>query len=202
MRAFVSAPVWGVFKHVDPPAPTPPSIDGLEELVFTGAVKLKPVVTPDSIRDFGYSNEWNISTAPTQDGSFADYNRVDNPFETTLRMTKGGTERDRQKFLQQIEDLDNTNLYDIITPEKTYRNVSLMRVDYQRQGEKGAFWLSEVDITFREVRIVTAQYSRTSIALPVNPSAVNPQNNGTQQAQVPTETPTPKPAWSGTTGTF
>lgn len=203
VRAFTSAPVWGVFKHVDPPAPEPPPLPGeLETVVVTGFVKLKPVVTPDSIRDFGYSNEWNIATAPTQNGSFADYNRVNNPFEVTLRMTKGGTETDRQKFLKQIEDLDSTQLYDVITPEKTYRNVNLMRYEIHRQGEKGAFWLSEVDLTFREIRIVTAQYSRTTIVQPTDPSAANPQNNGTQQSQIPTNPPTPKPIQHGATGTF
>ncbi len=203
VRAFTSAPVWGVFKHIDPPVPTPPALPGeLEEVVVHGIVKLKPVVTPDSIRDFGYSNEWNIATAPTQNGAFADYNRTNNPFEVTLRMTKGGTETDRQKFLKQIEDLDSTQLYDVITPEKTYRSVNLMRYEIHREGEKGAFWLSEVDLTFREVRIVTSQYSRTSIALPINPSAANPQNLGTQQSQLPIESPFPKPSFSKLAGTF
>jgi len=205
IRAFTSEPVWGVFKHIEPPVAVPnvqPGGDGLEEVIVTGRVKLKPVVTPDSIRDFGFTNEWSLSTAPTQNDAFADYNRVDNPFETTLRMTKGGTERDRQNFLKQIESLDNTNLYDIITPERTYQSMNLMRVDMQRQGEKGAFWLSQVDLTFREIRVVKAQYSRTSIAQPINPSAANPQNNGTQQSQIPIESPFPKPSFSKVAGTF
>lgn len=202
MRAFTSPPVWGVFEHIDPPVTLPSQPDGLEEVVITGRVKLKPVVTPDSIRDFGYSNEWSIATAPTQNGAFADYNRVNNPYEVTLRMTKGGTERDRHNFLQEIESLDNTTLYDVVTPEKRYFNMSLMRYEINRQGEKGAFWLSEVDLTFREVRIVTAQYSRTSIAQPVSSSAANPQNNGTQQAQSLTYSPAPQPNFSGLTGTF
>ena len=204
VRAFTSAPVWGVFQHVEQNSEktVQHSADGLEELTFTGSRKLKPVVVPDSIRDFGYSNQVNISTAPTQNGSFADYNRVNNPFEVTLRMTKGGTERDRQIFLNQIEQLQTTQLYDVITPEKTYRSVNLMRVEYQRQGEKGAFWLSEVDLTFREIRIVTAQYSRTSITQPTDPSAANPQNNGTQQAQVPVNPPSPQPTWGGAEGTW
>ena len=205
VRAFTSAPVWGVFKHTDPSSNTPnvqQSSDGLEEVVVTGKIRLKPVVTPDSIRDFGYTNQVNISTAPTQNGSFADYNRVNNPFEVTLRMTKGGTERDRQIFLNQIEQLQTTQLYDVITPEKPYRNVNLMRIEYQRQGEKGAFWLSEVDLTFREIRIVTIKHSRISIMQPTDPSAANPQNNGTQQAQVPINPPTPKPGWGGAEGTW
>ena len=205
VRAFTSAPVWGVFKHTEPPAAVPrvqTDTDTLEEVIVIAKVKLKPVVVPDSIRDFGYSNQVNISTAPTQNGSFADYNRVNNPFEVTLRMTKGGTERDRQIFLNQIEQLQTTQLYDVITPEKTYRNVNLMRIEYQRQGEKGAFWLSEVDLTFREIRIVTAQYSRTSIVQPTDPSAANPQNNGTQQAQTPTNPPSPHSTWGGAEGTW
>lgn len=181
-RSFLSTSLWGVYKPVETKGVTTDS-QGLEEVTITANPKRTPVVTPDSIVDFGYSKEWNITSAPTQNGAFADYNRVATPFESHLRMTKGGSESDRTKFLKQIDDLDSTQLYDIITPEKTYFNCNFTRIEVSRRGEKGAYWLSDVDLYFREIRVVTSQYLTTTITDPKNASASNVQNNGVQQGQ-------------------
>lgn len=186
VRSFISKPVWGVFKHTD--SIDTNKKDGLETVFITA--KRLPVVIPDSIRDFGYDREWAITTAPTQNGGFVDYNRVAQPFEIHLRMTKGGSEKDRTNFLKQIEDLGTTQLYDIITPEKTYLNCNFLRIGMPRRGEKGAYWLSEVDLYFREIRVVTSQYTKTQVEQPKSASASSVQNNGTQQGQT-SSTPVP-----------
>lgn len=167
IRSFTAKPVWGVFKTSDDPNTT----------VIHG----KPAVVPDSIIDFGYQKEWTIATAPTQQGAFTDYNRVSNPYEAHLRMSKGGSEKDRIAFLKQIDDLNSIQLYDIFTPEKVYLKCNFTRIEISRRQEKGAYFLSEVDLYFREVRIVTSQYSNTQIIQPAQASAANTQNNGTQQ---------------------
>lgn len=168
LRSFTSKSVWGVFRTTSDTSTT--------------TVHGKAVVTPDSIVDFGYQKEWNITSAPTQNGGFVDYNRVTTPYEAHLRMTKGGAEKDRTAFLKQIDDLAvGTQLYDIFTPEKVYLRCSFTRVEVSRRGEKGAYWLSEVDLYFREIRIVTSQYTTTMIADPVDASAANVQNDGVQQ---------------------
>lgn len=197
VRAFTSKNVWGVFKHVDP---------------FTVVAQRIPAITPDSFLDFEFSQETSISSAPVQRGSFADYNRVASPFEIKLRMSKGGSiqlnktlptslnglkdsftdpVQARADFLDQIAALDTTQLYDIFTPEKTYLNCNFVRAEVSRRGEKGAFWLSMVDVYFREIREVTATYVKTVIASPTNPDAKQQQNNGTQQGVATNATPPP-----------
>lgn len=194
VRSFLSKPVWGVYKQVKKAQVVSETRVGGDQTVLssTGIVaKRIPVVVPDSIRDFGYQKEWSVTGAPTQDGSFADYNRVATPFEIHLRMTKGGSEKDRTTFLKQIEALGTTELYDIITPEKTYLNCNFLRLEVTRTGEKGAYWLSAVDVYFREIRVVSSQYTKTQVNQPQSVSAANVQNNGTQQGQS-ADTPVPQ----------
>jgi hypothetical protein len=186
--AFFVRPVWGVFKEV----PTTPEVtedaDGVQTVTVSPPKKLVPVVVPDSIREFSYRNEWNVSDYPVQDGSFASYNKVNNPFEIQLRMTKGGSLSDRQDFLAQIDAISGTlDLYQIITPEKTYHNCNVIRYEVGRRGVGGAFFLSEVDIFFREIRIVQAQYTETAsdTQFAKDVSARGITNIGTTQAGDP-----------------
>lgn len=183
VRSFTSKPVWGVYKPEES-ARVESTDPDTGEVTFTSTkvvAKRTPVVTPDSITEFGYQAEWSVTSAPTQKGAFADYNRVAVPFETHVRMTKGGSEADRYLFIKQIEALNSTQFYDIVTPEKTYSNCNIIRFEMTRRGEKGAFWLSEVDLYFREIRVVASKYENTSIVEPASTSAANVQNNGTQQ---------------------
>jgi hypothetical protein len=172
------------------------------------------MLSPDSFLDFDYTQEWSVSTAPTQLGGFADYNRVASAFEIKLRMAKGGgikladdavgnlragnfgnlftsAVQQRHEFLEQIADLDTTELYDIVTPEKTYFRCNFLRAEISRRGEKGAYQMPMVDVYFREIRFVTAVYTKTVIVSPADPSAAQQQNNGTQQSEeVDSEPPT------------
>jgi hypothetical protein len=89
---------------------------------------------------------------------------------------------ERTKFLQQIEDiLATTNLYYILTPERQYVNVNPIRHELVRRGAAGAYFLTEVDLYFREIRSVAAQYTITSVATAnaKDVSASPSQNNGT-----------------------
>lgn len=187
VRSALNPPVWGIFKPEEESEEEPTlQEDGtwlLPEVVVTSKSKLVPQVLPDSILAFDYKREWAVTTSPTQQGGFADYNRVAQPFEVKFRLSKGGTESDRRKFLEDVEGLNSTQLYDVVTPEKTYHQCNLIRIEIARRGEKGAFYLSEVDVFFREIRPVTAQYSRTRIENPRLPTAGGTQNNGTQQGQ-------------------
>lgn len=176
--AITRKSVWGIFRNQN-------AIDQ-GGLFIPGQTTLVPVVVADSVRDFGYSNEWNVSDFPIQDGGFASYNKVNNPFEIQLRLSKGGSQTERADFLQQIEDIaPSLELYEIITPEKTYSNCNVIRVEVSRRGEKGAYFLSEVDVFFREVRFVTPQYSDTAANTQdaQQPSALPVQNNGILQTQ-------------------
>lgn len=136
------------------------------------------VVTPDSVYDFSYSKPYDVPTFPIQSASnaptgFATYNKVELPYENTVRMTKGGSESDRATFLYQVDVLAGSlALYTIATPEKRYLNANVTNVAVTRRGAGGAYFLAEVDVSFIQVMQTTAQYTTTG--LPNTANAADP----------------------------
>lgn len=149
------------------------------------------VLEADSILDFEHHPKWDISDFPVQGtGSnptaFATYNKVKLPFEIRVRMSKGSTLADRQQFLKALDAAaDSIALYTILTPEFTYQNADILSYDVVRssQGDRadGAFFLTEVDVYFRQVISVQAQYSTTALQNAANPSAQPQAQTGVVQ---------------------
>jgi hypothetical protein len=159
--AIAQAPVWGIFNQNN--------------------VK---VINPDSIFSLNARAEWRKSNYPQQLGAFVSYNKVPVPGVPTVRMNKGGSLSDRKTFLKQIRAIaGDTNLYNIITPEETFVNVNVSKVEYTRRSSEGAYFL-EVDIMFEAVNQQNAQYSSTAAntANAVNPTALPTVNGGNVQA--------------------
>lgn len=166
-QAATARPKWGVFDSSN-----------------------KQVIAPDSVVDFGKRTEYRVANFPVQKGQFASYNKVTVPFEIPIRMTKGGSTLDRTVFLQQVETVAaSLALYTIVTPEQSYTNCNVTRVEITRRGAAGAYFI-DAEIFFVQIQSVTPQYSTTTAASSTanaqNPSAVPPQNQGIVQAQTPT----------------
>lgn len=181
LRALVATPKWGIYKQTKEPTT---EADGVPTVTVRG--RLRPVITPDSVLDFGYRTEYDVSDYPVEDGAFMSYNKVANPFEASVRLSKGGTESQRRDFLEQIEKVvASLDLFYILTPERKYENVNLYRFELTRRGAGGAYFLTEVDLYFREIRTVTAQYTNSSITTQnaKNPDALPVVNTGSVAAQ-------------------
>lgn len=153
------------------------------------------LVQPDSILEFEHHPRWNIpdfpvqgtGTAPT---AFASYNKVKLPFDIRVRMSKGSTLTDRQQFLTALDNAaDSIALYTILTPERTYQNADILYYDIVRttQGTRadGAYFLTEVDVFFRQILSVQAQYSTTALQNAANPSAQPQAATGAVLPQTP-----------------
>jgi len=147
--------------------------------IFSGS-DTTPVLTADSIIDFAARSLWDVASFPVQQGGFASYNKVIVPAEYSVRMTKGGTQTDRQNFLAQIAAIaGDTNLYTILTPEVSYQNCNVTRYEVTRRGAAGAYFL-DVDVYFITINQASAQYqSATQNAL--DATAQPATNTGTVQ---------------------
>lgn len=185
-QAAQSQPKWGVYPAGYQPAGT----RTLRQIVIgTRRDDNTPngrVIVPDSILAFDNRNEYRVSDFPVQAGAFASYNKVASPFELVVRMSKGGTLEDRAVFLRQVAAVNaSLALYDVRTPERTYLNVNVIRHEVTRRGAQGAYFLTEVDLFFREIRQVAAQYSTTEAATrnAEEPSARPPVNQGIVQPE-------------------
>lgn len=187
-QALFSQPEWAIYKQAEQ---TPEvNDDGVETV--TVVADRQAVVKPDSFLEFGYRNEYSVSDYPLQEGGFASYDKVANPYEVVLRMSKGGSKQERKKFLDALDAIVGTlDLYDILTPEKTFIGVNVLRYEIARRGNRAAYFFTEVDLYFREIRTVTATYSNTAVITEnaQNPSAAPVTNVGTVQGQPTTAAP-------------
>lgn len=189
--AIFAKPTWAIYKSL--PANT---VDASGITTMTVQGDRKPVVVPDSFGEFSYKQGFEVSDFPVQSGGFASYNKVATPFEATIRMYKGGTQTDRTDFLNSINAILSTlDTYDIITPDQSYLNVNVFNFELARRGPKGAQFLTEVDLYFREIRDVTATYSNTAVVTvnAKNPDATPPVNGGAVQAVAPPRGALPPP---------
>lgn len=116
-------PVWGIFDA-------------------TGKVKK---LSPDSFLSIDYRNSASLPTHPVEQGGFSTFNKVKTPYSITVRVTKSrtlaasGTKDDRSAFLNTLDGMvQDTLLYTVVTPEKTYPNANLEDFDYKREVRGGA----------------------------------------------------------------
>lgn len=130
-----------------------------------------PIIVPDSIISFGYKNEYQITQAPMEQGSFQSINKVATPYDVRITMTKGGDDATRSDFLNQlIAAVQSTTLYTVLTPEISYINANLINYEYQRTATNGVGLLT-VELYLKEVRLVPASVSSSSTVQPGSSTA-------------------------------
>ena len=141
------------------------------------------VLAPDSVIAVDYSKDYQVSTAPQENGAFISYNKVERPYSIVVTMTIGATLSDRSAFLNTLEDLEaSLDLYNAVTPEKTYLNGNITKVSYNRDERHAAF--IQADIHMEEIRLSgTLAYTSTQ-----NASSAAQVDTGAVQAQTPTAT--------------
>lgn len=136
-----------------------------------------PVADYDSVYATAYQNESRISDYPVEQGAFAAYNKVDNPFDVMVTLNCGGDEARRAAFLAACESVRKSlDLYAVMTPEYTFQNVNFTGINYQRSVRDGAYMVS-VQLIGREVREKNAAYSS-----PQDPGASDTVESGMVQS--------------------
>lgn len=180
------------------------SLDGVESVTVT-AFRGQPQwgiflsgqsqVEADNVVGFEFRKDWVISDYPVEDGAFQSYDKVETPFDARVQFSCGGSLDTRTGFLQSIETIaGDLNLYDVVTPTKTYQSCNITHYDY-RQTARNGVGLMVVDVYLEQVRnTATAAFSQaasnsntapapTKTPAPKAPSAQPQKNGGTKQAQ-------------------
>ena len=144
-----------------------------------------PLLLVDNVASVKYESKSQISNAPVEQGSFASYNKIAEPYSVSVMMTKAsGGVMQRAAFLSLLESFtQSTNLFMVITPEAIYPNCNIVSYDYARDASDGARMI-KANIHLQEVREVKVQYTQTKME-----QAKPQQDNGKVQAQ---ETPAAK----------
>jgi hypothetical protein len=130
----------------------------------TGKTK---VLLPDSFLGLDYSNKTNISTYPIERGAFNSYNKVKSPLSVTVKVSKGGSIKDRDAFLKVVGTLvTSLDLYTLLTPEASYFNMNLEDFDFRRIVSDG---VGVINASLHFVEILQAV-----IILPEDNTSVSP----------------------------
>lgn len=130
--ALLGFPQWGVF------------IDGVQALPYR------------SIGSFEYKRDWPIADYPVEQGGFQSYDKVEMPFDVRVRLTSGPSQAERQALLDAIEPMAGSlDLFDVVTPERTYVDCNVTHYDYVRRADRGAGVIM-LDVWFTEIRQTAA----------------------------------------------
>lgn len=176
---------WGIFDKNGKQLGVPDNGSIFKSIAnFIGLGGLFPTGGVYSTGAVEYSKETKISDFPVEKGSFASYNKVEQPSNPTVTYLMTGSESERKKFLEAVDKAcKSTDLYSIVTPEATYIGHNIEHYNYSRTSVQGVTLL-KVEIGLREVRQVSALYVKTEkppITAPKLPSAKSSLDSGKSQ---------------------
>ena len=132
-----------------------------------------PVLLADNVTSVEYNNSSDVVDAPLEKGTFATYNKVQNPYTATVQMTKGGGDATmRGLFIGQLEALaKSTLLFNVLTPEYVHRSAAIVGFGYKRLPNEGNR-IIVATIELKEVREVVVKYDREEVANPEDSATV------------------------------
>lgn len=139
-----------------------------------------------SFLDIELRNEGKALSYPIEKGSFADYNKVQNPLEIRVTLGKQGDASEIEAVKDQLDEYQQEAVkLSVVTPSGMYENMTLESYSYRQTQDSGASMLV-AELAFMEVREVETQTKTTAsakaITKPKNPTSANTANTGKTQA--------------------
>lgn len=128
-----------------------------------------------TMMEFSWEDSSRLPTEPIEQGSFATYNRIQEPKSATARLAVQGTNSEIQSLLDKLVEMKSgSDFITIVTPFNSYENMMLESFDYRRDSHSG-FNLLQVDLKLKEVREVETQQTTSSVEEP-EPEPVTEEN--------------------------
>lgn len=134
---------------------------GLEPVwgIYEAGSSVVMAFQPDSVIEMSVSEESHIPDYRVQTGGFATYNKIAQPFEIPIRITKHGDSSERDTLIEFLKKaVKDVKTYDILMPECVWSNVTLTRYQIDRSREKTGHDLIIADCWFKEVREAPTVY--------------------------------------------
>lgn len=147
----------------------------------------KAIVEFDTFIGYSASKSSSVPTNQIEQGSFAAYNKTNNPSEFSVTLAKSGSSTVLSNFLTSLETYnDSTDLVDIVLPFRVYRNVNITGLSHGiLEGQ--AVNLLVVELRLKEIKQTARRYE--SVAMPAskvqNAGDADTVNKGRQQAKQP-----------------
>lgn len=153
-----------------------------EDWIFLGDDD-KDVLNFKSLLELDIESSGAVPAQVLEQGSFAAYNKTEEPLRITASIGIEGTPADLQDALSAINLLkQETTVFSVITPEFEYANMTVESFSYARKREegRGALYVQMALVEVREVETAT-----TTVKLPPKKckkkDCASQKNNGQQQ---------------------
>ncbi len=129
-----------------------------------------------SFFDIDVRNEGQALSYPIEDGSFANYNKVDSPLQIRVSLGFQGDETEFEYILERLDEYKKgSSILDVVTPSTIYSYMTLESYSYKRAKDGNAGMLT-VELVLVEVRQVRVQV--TTISNPRNSTSTSKENTG------------------------
>ena len=144
-----------------------------------------PIVLCDGVLGISFTSSSDVSSAPLEKGTFASYNKVDNPDQAVVQLTKGsGGVFQRGAFLTQLIAYKGSTLkFHVVSPEFVHRNMTITDLDYARSAKEG-LQLIVVNVQLEEIREIKLEYMVEEVT---NPSDAENVDSGSVQPKTAQE---------------
>lgn len=160
-----------------------------EEWILLGEDDDQEVVSFNSMLELNIESGGAVPEQTLEQGSFAAYNKTQEPLKITASIAVEGTPDELQDVLVALNQLkEETKKFSVITPEFEYVSMTLESFSYARKREEGRGVLY-VQMNLVEVREV--ETATTTVKLPKKKckraDCASQKNNGQGQAKQSTE---------------
>lgn len=137
----------------------------------------KSIADFDSVVSMNYRNDTRVSDYPVENGTFASYNKVSDPFTIQVQLACGGNLSRRAAFQADLlAAVKSIKLYTVVAEDGTFNNCNLVSVDWGRSSQDGAH-IVKAFCEFREIR----QRGTTAFSQTAEPSGAATFNQGQVQ---------------------
>jgi hypothetical protein len=145
----------------------------------------EPAIEPDSFHGIDFTNNFNVSTYPIENGGFASYNKIHTPFNLKVTVAVGGDDAKKEKFISTLDAMSNSiEYFGLITPAGTYKNLTVERYDYKRELKNG-LGILVVAISFVQImEAISTTAQAGKVGSPATPSASPSQSLGNTSGAV------------------
>ncbi len=128
----------------------------------------------DSFVSVSYRDDSNVSDYPIENGGFAAYNKVDQPFSVRVTLTCGGDVDRRNAFTEALKRARRSlDLFTVLCEDGEFEKCNLIAVDWERRQEQGAHRIVAM-CEFQEIR----ERSTTAFSTPQSASGYELNKQG------------------------
>lgn len=121
------------------------------------------VLTFDSFIKSSVNSESKVTQMPVERGSFVDYNIVKTPLNMSVTLVKSGSSDELSEYVNTLLELvDSTKLVTVITPEKEYNNMKIVKVNFDRSTDNGVNIIL-AECNFLEIRQIQSKYGNARL---------------------------------------